>query len=120
MKFYQFMRAKRVQSKRWLSVALTTLVTGSFLSLSCGILTIATTTSGVFIVSNAVALAGDDSKKVDRQLRRAERQMKKADKARDKADKHDAKADKAMDKAEETLNKGVRDDPGCNQPGVQC
>jgi len=126
MKFNQFMRVKRVQWKQLVSVATATMLAGSYLSISMGILAIGTTIGGVLIAPTAVALARSaEERKADRNLNKAERQLEKRDKAQAKADKHDAKAGDALNKAEGAMknSKGVVDrgnDPGCNQPGVQC
>ena len=126
MNLYQSIKAKRGQWKRWASVSVATILTGSFLSVSLGFLTIGTTISGVIIAPTAVALAKSKAdRKADRLLNKAERQLRKRDRARAKADKHDQKAKDALNKAESTMggSKGVHDrhgDPGCNQPGVQC
>jgi len=122
MKFYQFMKMKPVIGKKLVSIAVGTTLAGSVLSLALGIFAIGTTVSGV-VMGPTMVEAGNDAK-VDRKLKKAQRQIDKAGRARErgerKAAKHGEKADKAMDSAEQEMGKGVRDDPGCNQPGVQC
>ncbi len=123
MKTNQSIHVNYGKGMKRVSGVVATILTGSFLALSLGLFTIGTAVQGIWGAPVAMALTGDENRKVSKDLRKAERQLKKMRRAQKKADKHGKKADDAMDSAEETLNKGVRDrqdDPECHQPGVQC
>ncbi|MGB0911511.1 MAG: hypothetical protein ACPGYT_14205 [Nitrospirales bacterium] len=126
MKTDQSIHVNHGKGMKRVTVAVATILTGSFLSLSLGLFTVGTVVQVIWGVQTAAALTGDEDRRVNRDLRKAERQLKKMRRAQRKADKHGKKADDAMDSAEETINnsgnsvRDRQDDPECHQPGVQC